>query len=546
MLAKNKGLSPHYIENIIVIAFILFGLFGILHHEMWRDELKAWMLARDSISLPDLYANMQYEGHPALWQLFLYGLSQITPNPVIMQVFHLLISVGNIWLIAKFSPFSILQKFLLSCSYFLLFEYTIISRSYNSGILLAFLFCAVYTGRRYRAWILTLLLALMANTSVYGLILSFAMSLLLFWGHSSQSKRSIRPVANPLGAFAAVAILGLGWLASVLQIIRPLVSQPDDTVASGATSAPAETAAATVNLSSLAVEHIQLIFRAVSDIWESHVPIPKLFELRFWNSNLLTDSSFLPTVGGFYVGDLLAFLFAIAIFCLIVYLLFPKPVVAWVYITGSLGIILFRYVTHAFVMKFVAARHYGHLFIITVICFWLFDAIVSSHSNSPSPEDRTARQRLKSVFLTGLFSVQAVAGIYALSMDFVYPFSEGRQAAAFIRSSQLSQLEMIGIHAQKASVISGYLNRPIYYPERQELGSFWALSKPEFKSAAEVAQGIEARVAQIPEEASLLILTEDFDLSGLTTLELDELARFDQSIEKDENFYLYRVQKPSS
>ena len=35
--------------------FVLLGLIGILHHEMWRDELEIWLLARDSGSMRELF-----------------------------------------------------------------------------------------------------------------------------------------------------------------------------------------------------------------------------------------------------------------------------------------------------------------------------------------------------------------------------------------------------------------------------------------------------------------------------------------------------------
>ena len=95
--SKNQAL----IENSIIIAFIFFGLVGILHHEIWRDEFQAWLLARDSASLIELFQNMRYEGHPGLWHLCLYGLTRITHNPLIMQIFHLSVSVFIVSLIVK-------------------------------------------------------------------------------------------------------------------------------------------------------------------------------------------------------------------------------------------------------------------------------------------------------------------------------------------------------------------------------------------------------------------------------------------------------------
>jgi len=37
---------------------------GLANHEMWRDELQAWMLARVSATPATLLAKLRYEGHP--------------------------------------------------------------------------------------------------------------------------------------------------------------------------------------------------------------------------------------------------------------------------------------------------------------------------------------------------------------------------------------------------------------------------------------------------------------------------------------------------
>ncbi|MEO0458839.1 MAG: hypothetical protein AAF152_19975, partial [Cyanobacteria bacterium P01_A01_bin.114] len=124
--------------------FAVIGLVGVLRHEMWRDELQAWLLARDSTSIIDLFQNTRTEAHPALWHLCLYGLAQISHNPLIMQLFHLTVATASVYLIARFSPFTQLQRTLLAFGYFSLYEYAVISRSYALGVFFVFLFCSLY------------------------------------------------------------------------------------------------------------------------------------------------------------------------------------------------------------------------------------------------------------------------------------------------------------------------------------------------------------------------------------------------------------------
>ena len=91
-------------------------------------------------SLSDLFANLRYTGHPGLWYLLVWAASWFTDSPYAVQVVHAGISVLLIAAIGLWSPFSRLEKVLLLCSYFVLFEYTVISRNYGIGMLLAFVY----------------------------------------------------------------------------------------------------------------------------------------------------------------------------------------------------------------------------------------------------------------------------------------------------------------------------------------------------------------------------------------------------------------------
>ena len=81
---------------LMTALFMLIAGFTIFRHEMWRDEIQAWMIASDSTSLPNLFHNLRYDGHPALWYLLLYAVSRFTQRPVAMQVVHLLSVAGLI------------------------------------------------------------------------------------------------------------------------------------------------------------------------------------------------------------------------------------------------------------------------------------------------------------------------------------------------------------------------------------------------------------------------------------------------------------------
>jgi hypothetical protein len=143
----------------------------MLRHEMWRDELQAWMIARDSATPAELLRNARHESHPALWHVPLYGVSRATRDPRGMQLLHLCIATGAVCLFVRAAPFSRVQKVLCALGYFPLFEYGIISRSYSLGMALLFLFCALCCMRADIIWI-ACTLALLCQTNLIGLLLA--------------------------------------------------------------------------------------------------------------------------------------------------------------------------------------------------------------------------------------------------------------------------------------------------------------------------------------------------------------------------------------
>ena len=180
LVENNNFLSKHFTySNCLILIFFILSFIGILNHEMWRDETQAWLLARDSSNLIDLYQNLKYEGHPGLWHLCLFLITKFTHNPFFMQFFHILISTASVYIFVKISPFNIIEKTLFTFSYFSLFEYNLISRNYNLALLLVFVFCYLFTCKN-RNYILEFLsLAFLANTNIYGLIICLCLSITL-------------------------------------------------------------------------------------------------------------------------------------------------------------------------------------------------------------------------------------------------------------------------------------------------------------------------------------------------------------------------------
>lgn len=71
---------------LLLIIFGILAVIAIIHHEMWRDELEAWLIASNSSSVVSLLDNIEYTGHPGLWYLCLYIINKFWQHPWAIRV----------------------------------------------------------------------------------------------------------------------------------------------------------------------------------------------------------------------------------------------------------------------------------------------------------------------------------------------------------------------------------------------------------------------------------------------------------------------------
>src|SRR3569833_3159133 len=128
--------SPSDIAGWVAIAtFATDQMVLIFTHSPWFDEAHALLIARAPWT--ELVPSLKYEGHPALWYLWLGVVDRaLGGSPWSLPWAQAPVALGLIALIWFRSPFSASVRLLILAGYFLVFEYGIISRSYGLGALL--------------------------------------------------------------------------------------------------------------------------------------------------------------------------------------------------------------------------------------------------------------------------------------------------------------------------------------------------------------------------------------------------------------------------
>jgi hypothetical protein len=522
MRAQGDGVDPSLVAGganqavekvfrhfafLLTSAFLALQFLAILHHELWRDELQPWMLARHSHSISQLIALKKYEGHPDGWFLIVYAITRLTANPIGMKLVHLLIATATVYVLARYSPFTRLQKTLIVFGYFLFFEYATISRNYAPGVLFAFIFCAMFRpGPRKNYLLLAIPLALLCQTSVYGVMIAFSFTLVLLLEamRSSESRQFI--TANAWRVICG-AIIVLASVSLAALHMRP----PQD----GVMPQPSW------------VDHsLRSFARSLSLFWNSFVPIPRFSE-HFWATNILWDANALHGHGA------LLFMVPLSIAICGVSILFfiRKPVVMWAYICGLGALVLFKYLIHL-----GQVRHDGHAFILFLACLWLAPAFPNER-DLPLNRGRIANgfAPFQERVLLGLFALHAAVGIGVNIAAFRVPFSEGKAVADFIRARHMEQMPIVGHEDAPSSTVAGFLDRDIYYLPEGRMGSYIVWDKKRIadngKSAIELASAEAVR----RREDVLVILSYPAETLPPNAR---ELASFEHSMSGD-YYYLY-------
>ncbi len=536
-----KNVNWSNFNFFLLSIFFIVVAFGIIHHEMWRDELEAWLIARDSVSVNELLNNLEYTGHPALWYLCLYLLSKITSNPLIMQSFHLIVATGVIFIFIHYSPFNKLQKVLFCFGYFPLYEYGVISRSYALGVLLIFSFCALFCRKTHNYIYLAAILALLSNTSVYGLIISFVFAVMLAFTIIKETysvKKTIlrqQNLAIKLAISATIYLLSLS--ASTIQIIPPLDSKSEININLLKNESNIDLAQTSSELS----ESMRLVLgRTFTSIWRSYVPIPDFSIDSSWGTNILIDNHQLPEIFSINLGFFIAAFLSIVLFSIFAFIFVNNYKILFLYVVGTFSIMLF-----GLAVKSPAIRHNGHLFILLISCFWIhiYEPRGKYHNLSQNHVTKLIH-KYQNFFLTLILCVQLYAGTRMYAVDSIKLFSNSQNAAQFIKDNQLEKLTIVGSDYKIVSSISAWLNRKIYYPEIRDFGTFTVWTSENVMLNTQITQlDILKQIEQLKvgDSDSLLLILDNRLRETSTSLDIDFLVSYEDSIVKQEKYFIYYV-----
>jgi hypothetical protein len=396
---EKAGWRQWLLTAPLALVFAALTVVVLLEHEPWRDEAYGWLVARDNGTLRELFSQMGYVGSPALFHLILYPFAQTGFPYSTMFVIHSLLALAGLVLFLRFAPFPWYVKTLYPFGFYIFYQYNIVARVYVLVVLLLCVIAVMYRHRAEKPLLYALVILLLTNTCAHGAIFAAALSLLFF---IELCWRRFQPrMYRQLGA---LAVMFLGFVAAALQL-RP----------------PAD-----------------------------------LGGLQGWSFTLngrtftvgaeMLRHAFLP---GTSFDESSGHVLAIVVTVLTLISLGGKPKALALY---GLSVFLV-WILHT--AKYEGAYwHYGMIYVVFVFAHW-----IGYHCPNWgfAEKNRAAKfvfsRTAISAFLAAILGIQVYGGWGIARLDCAYPYSGGKEAAAFLRANHLIDSQtLVATYASYAPV----------------------------------------------------------------------------------------------
>ncbi len=206
-------------ENIfylfILILFVALTTVISLKHEYWADEAQAWLVSRD-LNIFNMITNyLHTEGHPLLFYSFIKLFQFCGLNYTNYHFISILFSSLGVAILLFKSNLKWYLKILLPFTYFIFYQYTVITRGYCLILLLLSLIATIWDKKNEKSFLYTLLLILLLSLESYTFLIAGSLFLLWIIEYIKDYKKNKRHNSKLLICFG---ILFLSFLLTTIYI----------------------------------------------------------------------------------------------------------------------------------------------------------------------------------------------------------------------------------------------------------------------------------------------------------------------------------------
>jgi hypothetical protein len=200
--------------------FVVLVVAGLWFHEPWADEAQAWMLARELGWFELQWRYLRYEGSPGLWHTLLWLPAQLgLPYEASIRAIAGISAIAGVAAFLRHAPLPWWLGAPVCFSYFVAYQYAVISRSYCLLVLCLVFVCVTLRDWHGRPLRFCLALVVLSHVSIHGTILALgfgAQALLDAW-----DRRHHRTDWAPRAMLVAVALFCLNLAVLLAQLWPP-------------------------------------------------------------------------------------------------------------------------------------------------------------------------------------------------------------------------------------------------------------------------------------------------------------------------------------
>lgn len=381
--------------------------FKFSHHELWKDEWQAYLVARD-MSLREMFAFLNYEGHPALWYIYLKIVALFSEvfsphEESLIQLGHSILLAGSMYLLYVKTKAPLWVKVGIGVSYFFGFQYGIVNRGYILVILFGLLAVVQLQNKKDDRW-LAVTLFLLCQTEVYGV---FVAGVLLLYSLLPYRREGIAQMIGS-GRLSLAGVVA-GFVAFVWSVF-PRGNRDDFSRA--------------YNQELLNGDNFLIALQGNT----ANAFLP----------GILPDTN----IAGWSMAGLLLSLASLVLF----YMLFRKSTAALIAMTTMLIVMLL----FGLLIYSGGIRQWGA----TYIVFALLALLVA---------DQHWRADKWAMIAFGVIAIaQLVHNIRAHERDYRLPFSITPQVASFIEEKVPTAVPIVAINKFETAAVGAYADRPLY------------------------------------------------------------------------------------
>ena len=214
---KQKIFNKKNLCWLIFILYSIINLWLMLKHEPWRDEIHAWLMAKE-LSIPELIVKSRFDGHPILWHLILMPFAKLNFPIITLNIISYVIILISAWIFLFKINLSLFFKAIVVFTVPFTYVFSAISRNYCLIVLLFMFITVLYDKKQSKPILYSVLIALLVHTHslawgiVAGLTITFHFKEIFLYFRNKKNSADIKKI------FIGLLLIAISTISVVLEL----------------------------------------------------------------------------------------------------------------------------------------------------------------------------------------------------------------------------------------------------------------------------------------------------------------------------------------